>query len=225
MNRTLASIRHRLLPQYLRARLNLRARADLVRIGSGYGGWIVPGSLLTQDSVCYCAGVGEDITFDLGLIERFGCQVWGLDPTPRSAAYVQKEAAGEARYHFLPVGLWSETSVQRFYAPSNPSHVSHSIVNLQGTEAYFEASCMRLSEVMSREGHAKLDLLKLDIEGAEYAVLDSLHEDGVYPSIVAVEFDQPTPLSSVMTACREMQRAGYDVVAVDGWNVTFVRKS
>src|SRR3954453_24062721 len=45
----------------------------LEKIGSGYGGWIVPTAKIDRDWTCYCAGVGEDITFDLGLISRFGC--------------------------------------------------------------------------------------------------------------------------------------------------------
>ena len=43
------------------------------------------------------------------------------------------------RFHFMPVGLWSEDTVLRFFAPRDPAHVSHSVVNLQRTEDYFEA--------------------------------------------------------------------------------------
>lgn len=42
-----------------------------MRLGSKYGGWIVPATLVRPDSVCYCVGVGEDISFDLALIERW----------------------------------------------------------------------------------------------------------------------------------------------------------
>src|SRR5215217_3108537 len=50
-------------------------RDDLRRLGSRYGGWTIPTSLLSSDSICYSAGVGEDVTFDLALIERLGCDV------------------------------------------------------------------------------------------------------------------------------------------------------
>jgi hypothetical protein len=52
-------------------RQRIRSRDDLVRLGSKYGGWIVPATLVRPDSVCYCVGVGEDISFDLALIERW----------------------------------------------------------------------------------------------------------------------------------------------------------
>ncbi|MFQ5675356.1 MAG: hypothetical protein ACE5G1_05620, partial [bacterium] len=42
---------------------------NLKKVGSGNGGWIIPGDLLNQNSICYCVGVGENITFDLQLIK------------------------------------------------------------------------------------------------------------------------------------------------------------
>jgi FkbM family methyltransferase len=215
-------LRGRLSPLYMGRRMGLQGRPDIVRLGTDYGGWRVPADLLGPGAICYCAGAGEDISFDLGLIARFGCHVWCFDPTPRSVAYVQRAAGDESRLHFQPLGLWSERSVQRFYSPADPAHVSHSIVNLRGTEAYFEAECDRLSSIMQANGHDRLDLLKLDIEGAEYAVLDTLAEDGVFPSILAVEFDQPVPLSRVAGAVRRIKSWGYELVAIDRWNYTFV---
>ena len=50
----------------------IRRRNDLKHIGTEYGGWIVPVNLLGSRSICYCIGCGEDISFDLGLIEAFG---------------------------------------------------------------------------------------------------------------------------------------------------------
>lgn len=51
----------------------------LEKLGSKYGGWIVPVDILDKNSICYCVGVGEDITFDLELIKRFDCQVYAFD--------------------------------------------------------------------------------------------------------------------------------------------------
>lgn len=225
ITRQLVWMRNRLATPYMAWRLGREPQSNLTRIGSKYGGWIIPEGVLNEDSICYCAGVGEDISFDLGLIERFGCHVWGIDPTPRAAAYVAKTAAGEARYHFVPEGLWLDDSVQRFYAPRNAEHVSHSIVNLQKTADFFEARCRRLSHLMAANGHKRIDLLKLDIEGAEYAVLQTLLEDNIQPTIVAVEFDQPTPLEKIKHASEEMLHAGYGLAAIELWNYTFVARN
>jgi FkbM family methyltransferase len=199
------------------------AGLGLEKIGSGYGGWIVPVTLLRPAWTCYCGGVGEDITFDLGLIERVGCNVFAFDPTPRAVAHVAANAADEQRFHFMAVGLWSEDTTLRFFVPRNPKHVSHSVVNLQRTKAFFEAPCRSLPSVMRELGHDHVDLIKLDIEGAEHEVVRSMLEAGIRPSVVCLEIDQPvTPLAFWLTV-RRLRRAGYDLVAVDSWNLTFVR--
>ena len=121
------------------SRIRRHPELGLEKIGSAYGGWIVPTRLIGSTWRCYCAGVGEDVTFDLGLIERFGCAVVAFDPTPRAVAHAEPIAAREPRFRFLPVGLWSEDTTLRFYRPADPSHVSHSAVNLQRTNEWFEA--------------------------------------------------------------------------------------
>ena len=203
--------------------LPVKPRADIEKLGTSYGGWKVPTSLLDADSICYLVGVGEDISFDLALIERFGCTVDAFDPTPRAIEYIDVQGLETSDYRFHPVGLWSEDSIQRFYEPSNPEHVSHSIVNLQQTSGYFKASVRRLSSMMKELGHAHLDLLKIDIEGAEYAVLQSLLDDGLDITTICVEFDQPTPLRKMMGMVKRLREARYDLVAIDGWNMTFIR--
>ena len=215
-------IANRLSRILLKVCLRPAHRPDLVKLGSAYGGWVIPATLLEESSVCYCVGVGEDITFDLALIERFGCQVFAFDPTPRAIQHVKATTSAVGSFHFYPVGLWSADGRLKFFAPQNPCHVSHSIVNLQGTTGYFEAECKRLSTIMRELEHTSLDLLKLDIEGAEYEVLSSLLEDNIRIKVLCVEFDQPTHLSSIIGMVRRLQQAQYQLVRIDGWNFTFV---
>jgi FkbM family methyltransferase len=215
-------IANRLSRILLKVCLRPAHRPDLVKLGSAYGGWVIPATLLEESSVCYCVGVGEDITFDLALIERFGCQVFAFDPTPRAIQHVKATTSAVGSFHFYPVGLWSADGRLKFFAPQNPCHVSHSIVNLQGTTGYFEAECKRLSTIMRELEHTSLDLLKLDIEGAEYEVLSSLLEDNIRIKVLCTEFDQPARLSSIIGMVRRLQQAQYQLVRIDGWNFTFV---
>lgn len=218
---TRSRARNLLLRSLLRVALRPHSPVRLVRLGSKYGGWIVPESIVRPGTVCYLAGLGEDATFDLALIAA-GCNVLSIDPTPRSVSYAEKLSASEPRFRLLPVGLWSENATLRFYAPRDPSHVSHSVVNLQHTDTFFEADCRTVAQVMSDLGHTRLDLLKLDIEGAEFAVLESLEKDHVGCSVIAVEYDQPTALSGILRSVGRMRKRGYRVVAVEGWNVTLL---
>jgi FkbM family methyltransferase len=203
----------------------------LVRIGSNYGGWITPIHLLSSSSICYCAGVGEDITFDLSLIERFGCHVFAFDPTPRAKIHVKKSVANIERYHFFDYGVWDNDEMVRFFAPSDSLHVSHSALNLQKTDNFFDAPCKRLSSIMRENGHDHIDLLKLDIEGAEYAVLRSILEDQLQVGIICVEYDElhnaidDRFLQRIRKSFAELRKAGYIIVGKDEQlNYTFVKR-
>lgn len=207
-------------------RLGLVRRADTVMLGSPYGGYPVPTSLLDDRSVCYLAGTGEDISFDLALIERFGCEVHAFDPVPRAAAYVAQAAAAEPRHHFMPVGLWSSDGTLSFHAPVQPGFVSHSATNLQNTEAAFEAPVRSVVSVMRELGHDHVDLLKISAEGAEFEILDHILDAGVHPRVLCVEFAQPASVERVLECCRRLQAAGYQLVGAGQWRqwkLTFAR--
>src|SRR5262245_47478917 len=70
----------------------VRAPGALIRLGTRYGGWTIPDRVLGADSICYCVGVGEDISFDLDLVRRYGSTVYAFDPTPRAIAFVDRLA-------------------------------------------------------------------------------------------------------------------------------------
>ena len=223
MGSLISRISNKAGPHLLRTFLKVERRTDCERLGSDYGGWVVPTSLLSESSICYCAGVGEDISFDLALIERFGCEVFAFDPTPRASAYVSQNAGHIPKYRYFDFGLWSEDARRKFYAPRDPSHVSHSIVNLQRTATFFEADCRRLSSIMRELNHSRLDLLKLDIEGAEFEVLNSMIEDGVDATVLCIEFDQPAALTATFAMVRRLVKYGFRLVNIDRWDYTFVR--
>jgi FkbM family methyltransferase len=212
----------------------------------GFGAtWTIPLDLITPSSVCYLVGAGEDISFDLALAHLKKCEVHIFDPTPRALAHYEKLCEGLVHYtrgeeqlrlepslrpHFTfhPFGLWSKVDTLKFFAPQNALHVSHSVTNLQKTNTYFEAPVERLSVVMEKLGHKKLALLKIDIEGAEYEVLETIIADKIKISVLCVEFDElfHTPnkvvLKRVETAITRLLAAGFRLVYTSGsGNFTF----
>lgn len=85
-----------------------------------------------------------------------------------------------------------------------------------------------MEEIMMSMGHKDVSLLKLDVEGAEYEILDSIVAAGIYPRIICVEFDEGhTPRNEgypqrIRNAIIKIKNAGYSATFFDGWNVTFV---
>ena len=70
-------------------RVHRCARKDLVKLGTEYGGWYVPTSLIEKGTICYCVGAGEDISFDIDLIRNFRSEIFVFDPTPRSISHIE----------------------------------------------------------------------------------------------------------------------------------------
>jgi FkbM family methyltransferase len=207
----------------LLGRLGLAPRDDLLRLGSDYGGWVVASSLLSTESVCLLAGTGEDISFDLALIARFGCRVYALDPVPQAQAYVAEAAKYEHRHVFLPVGLWSEDTTLPFHAPDEPSYVSHSAINLKGTDTAFEAQVRSVDSLMKELGVDRLDLLKVSAEGSEYEILEHVGDAGLDVRMLCVEYAQPTTIERIEASARRLIGADYTLVAAWGWKFTFLR--
>jgi len=225
----------------------------LGRFGTFYGGWPCVPRLLRPGRVALCAGAGEDVSFDVALDARLGMRVLCVDPTPRALAHVRGllDAAGAgrpykivggseaydlrgfdpARFEMIGAALWREDGTLKLFAPKNPAHVSHSALNLQHTSGYIEVPARRVSTLLAERGVTELALLKLDIEGAEYAVLDDLVASGVRPTQVLIEFDElhsplsPLALFRIGQRIRALRAAGYALVATERSNFVFVRRA
>lgn len=185
-----------------------------VHLGTQYGGYGVVLDRLGPDSVVYSFGIGEDISFDLELIARTGCRVVGFDPTPRSVGWVRSQMLPE-EFTFQAVGLAHYDGHATFAPPANPLHVSHSMVASAPSSVTFPVR--RLHTLMSELGHKTLSVLKMDIEGAEYGVLDDLVDSRLRPEQILLEFHHGMygiDVSRTDASLRRLRAAGYCVFDV-----------
>jgi FkbM family methyltransferase len=228
------------------------------RLGTGYGGWIVPRGIFNANSICYLVGAGEDLSFDVALAEKYHCATHIFDPTPRSVTHftdLQKAiikgkpmplantSTGfypsinpeTAQFlHFHNYGIWNEDTTLKFYSPPNEAYVSHSIVNLQKTDKFIEVPVQRFSSTMRRLVHAKIDLIKLDIEGAEYQVIESILKEKIKVKVLCIEFDESAAnhfdgqyIDRIENALKCLIEAGYNLIAKepDCHNYTLMRQA
>lgn len=186
---------------------------NLSRLGTPYGGWTVPVDLLKNNFICYCAGAGEDISFETSLVNQYGMTVYIFDPTPRAKKHFENliesvkknkimrvESGDRETYelqnkhlnnlNFYPYGLWSKKEIRKFYAPHNPLYVSHSIYQKNRSHNFFEAQCYTVKDITKLFKHDHIDLLKMDIEGAENETIKKMFQDEIYPKILCIEIDQ-----------------------------------
>src|SRR5688572_4934876 len=55
------------------------------------GNWSLLAGPIDEQSVVYSFGVGDNVSWDLAMIERFGVTVHAFDPTPQSIAWVARQ--------------------------------------------------------------------------------------------------------------------------------------
>jgi FkbM family methyltransferase len=172
-------------------------------MGSCYGAWAVDTRLTHSNCKVFCFGLGEDVTFELALMKRFNCRVFGFDPTPRSVKYLANEVNDE-RLKTFTLAISDYDGTVKFSLPPKTmaDQVSASgVANYRdGTRAdvsaqTFEAPCVTLQTAMQLCQQTKIDILKMDIEGSEYAVLEQAILQGWLQSIqqILVEFHHFLP--------------------------------
>jgi FkbM family methyltransferase len=157
--------------------------------GTQYGGWMVDLELVPPDSTIISAGVGEDISFDLELIKLRKCQVVGVDPTPKSHVFIEQQE-NLTNFELIKSALHTKNGeVLRMYKNKRDDHVSESILpthqSVKDFDSYYTET---ISLPILFEKYKNISLVKMDIEGAEYDILENL--ESIPPSVkqVCVEF-------------------------------------
>lgn len=193
--------------------------------------WTYIADRLGPGSVVYSLGVGDSIDFDLHLIEQHGLTVWAFDPTPYATEWVAGQTLPKA-FKFRPWAAAAEDGVLRLYRRVNRrgkrAEVMWTADSSAGDESdYMDAPAYTVQTMMEKLNHERVDLLKMDVEGAEYLILEGLKSARVLPRQLLVEFHHRFPgIGKARTAaCIAMLRKfGYRIfnVSMTGREVGFV---
>ena len=182
---------------------------------------------LSSRSIVYSAGIGDDISFDIDIIKTFGAIVYGFDPSPASIAWIEKYKL-PIEFRFFPYGISDHDGTMLLYPPENPKSTSFSLFDYANTSAEaFEVPVRRILSIMKELGHTRVDLLKLDIEGGEYAVIEDIIESDIRPGQIVVEFHHRFSgigISKTKYALKLLKSNGYKIVHIEprGYVYSFI---
>jgi len=180
----------------------------------GDHGWVVDESLLNRESVIYSVGVGSNIDFDIELINSFGATVHAFDPTPRSIEWVKNQQLPK-HFIFHPFGLSAENGHMDFFPPSKASSTHFSPIDRYGdTNNIVRAPVKDIDTIASELKHKEIDLLKMDIEGAEYEVIEALPKNRVAINQILIEFHhmyKGVPISKTVDAISALNNLGFEL--------------
>tara|TARA_B110000967_G_scaffold153911_1_gene158480 strand:- start:7069 stop:7758 length:690 start_codon:yes stop_codon:yes gene_type:complete len=226
------------------------------KLGTNYGGWYVPANMnLNEKSVVYSGGVGEDMSFDLLLQCKYNCDILLIDPTNKAVKHfdevkeyynskqvftggIQKDYysciellhPNFDKFRYVNIGLWEKKEELKFYRQCNENYVSQSLVENMFGQNYDIVPVDSIKNIMYQQGHSHIDLLKLDIEGAEIETVNQMLDDTIYPTYVLIEFDlllkNKDPGNTTKQLVERMiTREGYKMLKNDNLNITFFRET
>ena len=76
------------------------------------------------------------------------------------------------------------------YKQSNKNNVSQSLISDMFTGDYDIIEVDSLKNIMQKLNHTNIDLLKLDIEGAEISVLNQMLNDNIFPKYLLFQIQK-----------------------------------
>ena len=181
--------------------------------------WTIVTRGLHPDAVIYSGGVGEDITFEQELIRQFGVKVHIFDPSP-VARHTIKLANNDGLL-FRPVGLTASTT-GKFSIGGGTA--SSTWLKAGGSETL---PCTSLAHEMAINRHDSIDLLKIDIEGFEYEVLEACLAEKIPIKQLCVEFHDffpEIPKARTKAMIRTLESQGFDLIHRHRHDHTFLRR-
>lgn len=159
--------------------------------GNEYGGFYLNPDLLHENSIVYSFGIGEDVSFDNAVIENHNCHVFGFDPTPKSINWVNKQKLPD-KFHFYNYGISNKSGSLDFYLPKKNEYVSGSLIAHKNVDSInkVRVRMKSIKDIMNELGHTKIDVLKMDIEGSEYDVIEDILSAHIPISQILIEFHE-----------------------------------
>ncbi len=200
-----------------------------ITLGNSGAAWTICPHFLNEDSVVYSFGIGYDISFDLEIINCFDLGVYAFDPTPKSVEWVKKQNLPK-QFVLKEYGLAHFDGKAKFHPPENPEYISATLLERSQTEdEAYKVEVKTLKTIMTELGHEQINLLKMDVEGAEYDIIDNMIESKIRPAQLLVEFHHRfdnVGINKTTDIVRKLREYGYLIfyISKTGEEISFISK-
>jgi FkbM family methyltransferase len=185
------------------------------------GGWRFLNSELDANSIVYSLGVGDSIEFDLALIRETGATLYAFDPTPFATEWVNKQSLPK-EFIFYPWAASGKDGHLRLFRRVSRRGKRAQVMwtadqDAGDPEDFVDAPAYTFASLMKRLEHSYVDLMKMDVEGAEYDILDVLEQAPSLPRQLLVEYHHRFPgIGKARTAMsiKRLRALGYRIFDV-----------
>jgi len=138
-----------------------------------------------KSSVIIDAGCGHEAEFSKHLIEKYSLQAFGVDPTIKHTPFLKiLEETTRGKFHHLPLAVTPINGFITFHESrqNESGSILSSHTNMQNDDiTTYNVESVNLKGLVQRIGATPVDFLKLDLEGAEYELLNEISEEDINP--------------------------------------------
>jgi len=153
-----------------------RFKNKIVSIGPNYR--IVDN--LNDKSIVVDIGLGDNANFSKALIKRYNLKSFGFDPTRKHFSFLKEiEKKSNGHFKFYPLAVSDKKGEEIFY--ESTENISGSLLrkhrNVKKDRVItYLVETITIKNIFPLINSNHIDLLKMDIEGEEYAVFSSIEE-------------------------------------------------
>lgn len=209
-----------------------------LRLGTRYGGWWVRYGIYKQPPLLIDCGLGLDISFPVTFINKYNARVIGIEPNPKSLEYCKQNAP--SAIEVIPKAFWStDTETLEFHLPRNKEQLPKGADAVSGSVyghhnyaggGVLKVETIDLESILKLAGRNTCDVLKMDVEGAEYEILPSLCKSGQIKKAgqLLVEFHHfctDYTIEDTEKVVAQIVDSGFKLVHTEGRNYVFMNRN
>ncbi len=189
--------------------------------------------LITPNATVIDVGCSYEAEFAVAMIERYGAKAVAVDPTSKHRPALAKLADKHGqRFQHVPFAISSCNTTLTFYESRTnesgsilPDHVNAA----RDEVTSYEVRTLTPIALLDHLGLDSADILKLDIEGAEYELLQSIRADDLAPfRQIFIEFHhhavQRYSEADTRLLVEKLRGYGYTSYSFDDHNYLFLRR-
>ncbi len=177
-------------------------------------------------------GCGSLAELSIYMINRYGAKCYGVDPTEKHQTALSKLAHNHPG-HFIhvPYAVGAYNGEIKFFESNvneSGSLMTDHVNAVRDEGISYQVKCLTPKSLIDHLGIDSADILKLDIEGAEYELLQSLsHEELLQFKQIFIEFHHHAveryTYSDTIKAVESINKLGYISYSLDNHNFLFLR--
>jgi len=178
----------------------------------------------------------RDVVFDIGaniglwtayILNKGAKKVYAFEPNKLAISQLNHNFKDNKNVVIVPKGVYHEHTKIPFYVDASNSLIS-SMINDEHKVLAYEVETVTIDEVLSEYNIDKINLLKMDIEGAEFDIFDNISTETMNKiDSLLIEYHDfyfPMVMHKVDHLITELEKFGYDVIKPDGVKYVFATK-